>query len=53
MDEETLVKAAAEGGEIQAVDVTVRDKRRLARLKAKAEQGNKILAEVVDEGAIN
>lgn len=53
MDEETLIKAATEGGEIQAVDVSAKDKRRLARLKAKAEKGNKIFEPVVDEGAIN
>jgi hypothetical protein len=51
VDEETLLKAASEGGEIGVADVSAKDKRRLARLKAKAEKG--VVTKVVAEGAIN
>lgn len=51
LDEETLLKAASEGGEIGMAEVSAKDKRRLARLKAKAEKG--VVTRVVAEGAIN
>lgn len=38
IDADEIMKVASEGGEIQAVDVSRKDQRRLARLKSKASQ---------------
>ena len=54
IDPEEIMKIASEGGEIQAVEVSKLDQRRLARLKAKAGKSKELkVNEIVTVGEIN